>query len=428
MRERCTVLVIGSGGREHALAWKIAQSRNCEHVYCAPGNGGTSGSADSKISNVGIATSDFEGIRDFCKVERVDIVVVGPDNPLADGIVDFLEMHDIRTFGPRKDAARLEWSKSFAKQYLSKIRIPTARYAVCENIEEAERTVRENAWARVVKADGLALGKGVFVCDDVEQSVSAVNALFADHKKVVIEERLVGEEISLLTLCDGNTVRPMLPCRDHKRRFDEDRGPNTGGMGAFAPVEVSAKLLAAIDQRVLKPLEKALAEEKDFTYKGVLYIGLLIVQEGADLIPYVLEFNSRFGDPETQTLLPLLKSDLLHLLWSCTDGSLDKHTIEWYDKSSCCVVAATKPYPESSSKGSPITINTLPNDTVIFQAGTSLDGSQLVTNGGRILAVTAIDDYLDAARNRAYEALQGIQFPGMDYRRDIAARKTASCL
>jgi phosphoribosylamine--glycine ligase len=431
------ILVIGGGGREHALCWKISQSPLAKDIYCAPGNGGTA--TNNKTSNVNLDPLDFKGIADFCLDKKIDLVVVGPDNPLAEGIVDYLEDKSIRTFGPNKRAAQLESSKSFAKQFMTKANIPTAKYHICHSVEEGMGIVTNNSWARVIKVDGLALGKGVFVCDNVEEARSALSTIFTQAvfgesgKKVVIEERLSGEEISLLTFCDGKTLTPMMPCQDHKRRFDNDKGPNTGGMGAYAPVSLYSQCQQEIKQEVLKPLQDALANELlATTYRGILYIGLMITKSGDNYKPYVLEFNARFGDPECQTLMPLLTSDLLPILWSCTGSTLSTQSIEWSAQSSCCVVAVTNKYPEESSRDKPITIKNLPSNVVLFHAGTRLGSQsskdlQPVTNGGRILSVTGLGDNLEQATDAAYQALSNITFDDISYRNDIARRRTASC-
>ncbi|HEY9867889.1 MAG TPA: phosphoribosylamine--glycine ligase [Candidatus Obscuribacterales bacterium] len=442
------VLVIGGGGREHALCWKITQSPFAERVYCAPGNGGTA--TTYGVTNVDLCLSDFPAIVEFSRQQAIDLIVVGPDNPLAEGIVDSLEDAGLRVFGPRREAARLEWSKSFAKHFMTRHGIPTARYAVTNSLDMARQALREDPGLRVVKVDGLALGKGVFVCDSEKEAVEALSIVLAEKrfgdagKRVVIEERLQGEEISLLALCDGRRLVPLLPSRDHKRRFDKDCGPNTGGMGAYAPAELYEQCRQQVEQKVLQPIRKALASG-ELRYKGVLYIGLMITTAGSGnassgkrrslagasagtvFEPYVLEFNARFGDPETQAILPLLSSDLLPALWACTEGTLDKVALEWSGQAACCVVAAAGDYPEGSSRGEPIELADLPPHTVAFHAGTRLADGQIVTNGGRIIAVTGTGPSLELARDRAYEGIAKIGFKGMDYRRDIAERALRTC-
>ncbi len=429
------VLVVGGGGREHAICWKLAQSPSVLQIYCAPGNGGTA--QEAKTKNVEIAVMDFAGLGAFCKKESVDLVVVGPDDPLAAGLVDHLEAEGLRVFGPRKELAQLEASKAFAKHFMVEHKMPTARFIVAENHQDAVDAVQEHPWARVIKADGLALGKGVFVCDGEEQAIDAVNAIFRERKfgdagnRVVLEERISGEEMSLLLFCDGKRFLPMPALQDHKRRFDGDLGPNTGGMGAYSPVELYRRCHQEIDEQVLEPLRKAL-KLPAFNYKGVLFIGLMVASRKVDdrriYQPYVLEFNARFGDPETQAILPLMESDLLDVLLACTTGKLNEVELQWSSQASCCVVAAAESYPESSSRGEKITISTLPADATVFHAGTKIEDGKLVTNGGRILAVTAVAGTLDAAVSCAYCALHKVSFDSIAYRKDIAKRSGAACL
>lgn len=435
------VLVVGGGGREHAICWKLSLSTRVEKIFCAPGNGGTA--KCEKTENIDIAAMDFDKLIAFAKDKAIDLVVIGPDNPLAEGIVDSMEAAGLRVFGPNKSQAKLEWSKAHAKEVLNQLNIATARFATANSQQTAEAIVKANQWARVVKADGLALGKGVFVCASEDEALQALNTIYKSgrfsDKKVVIEEMLSGEEISLLSLCDGKTLTPLLPSQDHKRRFDDDLGPNTGGMGAYAPVQLYEKHKEAIQSKILEPLQKALAEGK-LNFKGVLYIGLLMHQEsGADKSskkapePYVLEFNARFGDPETQTILPLLQSDLFDALYSCTDQTLDQQKLLWSKQSSCCVIGAAQGYPDSSSKGETITFpanETSETDEIIFQAGTKLlntaGGEQTVTDGGRIFAAVGLADNMAEARERAYKLIATVECQSLDYRRDIAKRE-ATC-
>lgn len=428
------VAVIGSGGREHALAFSLSQSALAGKIFCLPGNGGTA--RMEKVENVNIQVDQFQEIADFAKENSIDLIVVGPDNPLADGIVDFLEAKNLRVFGPTKESAKLEWSKAYAKRFMSDCELPTACYEIVDNAADGEEIVRNSSWARVIKVDGLALGKGVFVADNEDEALAALNTIFNDNKfgkageQVVIEERLEGEELSLLILCDGKTLVPLAPCQDHKRRLEGDRGPNTGGMGAYSPVSLYDKCRNEISSLVLAPLQKAL-DNGILKYKGVLYAGLMVASKSdgsGGYIPYVLEFNARFGDPETQALLPRLDSDLLPVLWACTDGTLAAVEVKWKKKASCCVVAVGRDYPESSSKGKEITIGSLPDDVFLFQAGTRFDGGKLTTNGGRVLSVTALGDNMESAKELAYRALSSISFDDMDYRKDIAWRAAGTCL
>jgi phosphoribosylamine--glycine ligase len=436
-RNDLTVMVIGSGGREHAICWKLAQSKHVKRILCAPGNGGTAG--EKKTTNFDIPVLKFDQLTELAKNEQVDLIVVGPDDPIAAGAVDHFQSHGLRVFGPRQAAARLESSKVFAKEFMVAQRIPTARYLVFEDLKEALNAVQEHPWARVIKADGLALGKGVFVCDSVAEATDALNAIFRERRfgeagrRIVIEEKLVGEELSLLMFCDGKRLVPMPASRDHKRRLDGDRGPNTGGMGAFSPVELYKACKNEIETQVLAPLRRAL-QSRTFDYQGVLYAGLMIEPKGGNggeriYQPYVLEFNARFGDPETQALLPLLNSDLLPILWACTEGKLHELEIEWSKQASCCVVAAADTYPESGSKDERITLpKAAMADCHIFQAGTKSVNDGVVTNGGRVLAVTGVDATLDKASTRAYQALAQISFSGMSFRKDIGRGAAASCL
>jgi len=430
------VLVVGGGGREHAIAWKLAQSGKVARIFCAPGNGGTA--CEAKTSNVDIGVMDFPKLAEFAKKEKVDLVVVGPDDPIADGAVDYFEAQGLQAFGPSKKAAQLEASKVFAKEFMVEHHIPTARYLVFDNLQQAVDAVREHPWARVIKADGLALGKGVFVCDDADEACSALHAIFRERRfgdagrKVLLEERLNGEELSLLMFCDGKRLVTMPASRDHKRRFDGDRGPNTGGMGAYSPVDLYKHCESAIEEQVLEPLRKVL-QSRQFEYKGVLYVGLMIQikhdDQGKSLYqPYVLEFNARFGDPETQAILPLLKSDLSDIFLACCDGTLAQLDLEWSKEASCCVVAAAETYPESGSRGEAITLGKLPADTFVFQAGTSGQCGKLITNGGRVLSVVGVAPGLEAAAERAYAGLTRVSFSGMAYRKDIARRATSACL
>lgn len=438
--DKLKVLVVGGGGREHALCGKLAQSSHVAQIYCAPGNGGTA--TTDKTENVNIGVMDIEAQTEFCRDKQIDLVVMGPDDPIAAGAVDHLENAGFRVFGPRKRAAQLEASKAFAKDFMVDTRIPTARYIVCDELQAAIDVVTEHPWARVIKVDGLALGKGVFVCDTAEEATQALHSIFRERKfgdagkRVVIEEKLQGEELSLLLFCDGKRLEPMPACQDHKRRFDGDRGPNTGGMGAYSPVELYDRCHVEIDQQVLEPLRKAL-QDGSLDYKGVIFIGIMVesrnLGEGESeriYQPYVLEFNARFGDPETQTLMPLLNSDLAEVLWACTDGKLSSVELEWRREASCCVVACGDKYPETSSKGEHITVEAakLSADTFIFHAGTKLEGDKLMTNGGRVLAVTAVRGSLSEAIDAAYQGIEHVSFKDMAFRKDIARRAGAACL
>ncbi len=416
------VLVIGGGGREHALVWKIAQSDRVGRVYCAPGNGGTA--FESKTENVAIGVGEFEKLSQFAMEKKCELVVIGPDNPLADGIVDHMEQRGLKVFGPRKQSARLEASKSHAKEKMTELGIPTARFEVFKDKLKALEFAKTNDWARVVKDDGLALGKGVVVCDTASEVEAALERMLTPQgdSVVIVEEKLVGEELSLFLIIDGKNSLTLAASQDHKRRLDGDKGPNTGGMGAYSPVPLYEANKKAIDEKVVGPIVKALADGR-LNYKGVLFIGIMM----ADDIPYVLEFNARFGDPETQAILPRLKSDIVPLLLASVEGTLPSVSLEWDSRFSCCVVACADDYPEGSSKGKPITIGTLPPDTYLFQAGTAVNNEVVTTNGGRVLSIVALDDDPQLAQEKAYQALRNVSFEGMDYRKDIAWRVATKC-
>ncbi|HEY9734494.1 MAG TPA: phosphoribosylamine--glycine ligase [Drouetiella sp.] len=420
------VLVIGSGGREHALAWKIARNEHVEKIFCAPGNGGTA--TESKCENVPIGVMDFAALESFALDNKIDLVVVGPDNPLAEGIVDHLEKAHLRVFGPTREQAKLEWSKAHAKKFMDRLGLPTPRYLICNSHQEAKNAAAENSWAQVVKVDGLALGKGVFVCDNQTEVESALNQIFSEKtfgtagETVLLEEKIVGEELSLLMLCDGKHLVELAPCQDHKRRFDGDTGPNTGGMGAYSPVALYDRYKSQIQTNIVEPLAKAL-ETGALSFKGVLYAGIIVSESG----PEVLEFNARFGDPETQALMPRLQSDLLEALWACTCQSLNEVEMRWSVDKSCCVVAVGEHYPASSSKGEVITTAQHPN-TVLYQAGTRYADGKVLTDGGRVLNVVATAPTLEEAASTCYAALDKIAFKGMAYRKDIARRAFKQCL
>lgn len=450
------VMVIGGGGREHAICWKLTQSPLLNELICLPGNGGTASlpkttnmetisvnSPDGSTREVNVRdlnAKDFPTVAQFARDRQIDLVVIGPDNPLADGIVDVLEDAGLRVFGPRQASARLESSKAHAKEFMVIHGIPTARHVTLDSHEDAVDFIRGNEWARVVKVDGLALGKGVFVCDNETETRDALQIIFRENrfgesgKKVVLEERLMGEEVSLLMFCDGKTLVPMPASQDHKRRFDGDKGPNTGGMGVFAPVDLYARCRDSIERDVIAPLRKAL-ENGSLKYKGVLYVGILVVNEGlhgdpmspGGLKPYVLEFNARFGDPETQVILPLLESDLLQVLWSCTDGTLAEQSINWSNSAACCVIACADAYPEGSSRGEEIRLGDSKNGTIIFHSGTKLDGNRLLSAGGRVLGVTALGRSLNEAIEHAYEGIKSVSFKDMAYRKDIGRRTLSGC-
>lgn len=420
------ILVVGSGGREHALAWKIAKSDLVKKIYCAPGNAGTAAIAQ----NVDIGSEDIEALAQFALDNGIDLTVVGPEAPLAEGIVDLFESKGLKAFGPGKAAAQLESSKTFAKHIMEKYGIPTAQGKTFTDIEGAKAYVKQLGAPLVVKADGLAAGKGVFVCASEEEALKAVDSLMNDvifgdaGTKVVVEECLKGEEASFIALTDGKTVLPLPTSQDHKRAFDNDQGPNTGGMGAYSPAPVLDFMLRrrAMDE-VMIPAVKGMASEGT-PFKGVLYAGLMI--HGNEI--KVLEFNVRLGDPETQPILMRLKSDLVPLMEACVEGTLHKFKTEIDPRSTLCVVMAAGGYPGSYDKGA--VIDGLDDaaalsDTTVFHAGTALKEGQVTANGGRVLGVTALGDTVKDAMDKAYEACEKISWKDSFYRKDIGARAIA---
>ena len=417
------ILVIGGGGREHTLAWKLAESNKVEKLFAIPGNPGMAKVAECVE---GISLEDNDRIVEFARQAAIDMVVVGPEAPLTNGLVDALEEAGIRAFGPRRDAAELEGSKSFAKKMMEKYNIPTAKFKVFTNAEEARTYVREEGAPIVIKADGLAAGKGVVVAQTVEEAISAVNNIMEDKSfgaagsRVVIEECMVGEEASLLAFTDGETIVPMVSSQDHKRAYDGDQGPNTGGMGTYAPAPVmTPDMVEQAVEKVLKPIIAGMRAEGR-TYKGCLYAGLMITEEG----PRVVEFNARFGDPETQVVLPLLKSDLAVIMQACCEGTLDQQKIEWSDGAAVCVVLASGGYPGSYMKGAPIhgLEEAEAEGAMVFHAGTALKDDRIVTSGGRVLGVVAEACDIKSAVDKAYAGVEKIHFQGVQYRKDIAHR------
>lgn len=413
------VLIIGSGGREHALAWKLAQSSRVGKLYVAPGNGGTNQIAE----NVLINSSDISGLARFAEKNTIDLTVVGPDDPLALGVVNVFQAKGLRIFGPTQSAAEIEWLKVFAKELMREKGIPTASFSVFKKYDEALTYIYERGAPIVVKASGLALGKGAYVCKTLKEAESALAEIMIKrvHKdagnEVIIEKFIDGKEISIHAFCDGKNYVLLPSSKDYKLAFDNDEGKNTGGMGAVAPVPlVTAEILQEIDEIIVRPILKALAEcGRPFT--GLLYPGLKITSSGLK----VLEFNARFGDPETQSYMRLLKTDLFDILEACVDGTLSKLKIEWYSGFAACVVIASGGYPDAYKKGVPIygvaEAERVPG-IVVFHAGTSFT-DKLRTSGGRVLGITAIGDTLPDALYRAYEAARLIKFEGIHYRRDI---------
>ena len=413
------ILVIGSGGREHALYWKLSESPQTEQIYAIPGNPGMGAS-------VAIALDDHAAILHFVKEHEIGLVVVGPEVPLMNGLVDELEAAGIRAFGPRANAAEIEGSKSFAKDLMKKYGIPTARYEVFTAAEPARAYIRQEGAPIVVKADGLAAGKGVIVAMTEQEALDAVDAIMEDHSfgdagaRVVIEEFMEGEEASLLAFTDGTTIRPMISAQDHKRAYDGDRGPNTGGMGTYAPAPVmTPEMTERAVEEVLKPTIAAMAKEGR-VYRGCLYLGLMVTADG----PKVVEFNARFGDPETQVVLPLLDSDLVAIMCACADGTLADVPIRWKDGAAVCVVLASGGYPGHYDKGQEIhgLADAEAMGALVFHAGTAMKDGKLVTNGGRVLGVVGRGTDISSAVDSAYAAATKISFKDAYYRKDIAHR------
>ena len=418
------VLLIGGGGREHTLAWKISQSPRVKKLYCAPGNGGIAALAEC----VPIKGMDIDGIASFAKSEEIDMVVVAPDDPLGAGMVDALETAGIRAFGPTKAAAAIESSKVFSKNLMKKYSIPTAGYEVFENSDEAMDYLAKISYPVAIKADGLALGKGVILAQNYDQAAKAVKDMMSDRvfgsagDRIIVEEFLTGPEVSILAFTDGKTLVQMVSSQDHKRALDNDEGLNTGGMGTFSPSRLYTNELSELcSQSIFLPTVEAMNREGR-KFKGVLYFGLMLTKDG----PKVIEYNSRFGDPEAQVVLPHLKTDIIDIFDAIIDERLDTIKIEWDDKAAVCVILASGGYPEKYTKGYEITgIDQAEKEAAVtvFHAGTKLESGKYYTAGGRVLGVTAVADSIDNARQKAYAAVDKISFEGMQYRRDIGIKK-----
>jgi phosphoribosylamine--glycine ligase len=417
------ILVVGGGGREHALVWKIAQSPLVEKVYCAPGNPGTAQLAE----NLPIRADEVGKLLEFAWNERIDLTVVGPEQPLSLGMVDVFQNHDLKIFGPSQEAALIEGSKAFSKDLMLKYNVPTAAYGVFSDIPAAEAFIDRTGLPIVIKADGLAAGKGVIIAQTRQEAVETVkdmlsgNAFGSAGSRVVIEEFLTGEEASFLAITDGKNIIPLASAQDHKAIFDGDLGPNTGGMGAYSPAPVVTREIHEIAMRdVLRPTVDGMAAEGR-PYRGVLYAGLM-VKDGQ---VKTLEFNARFGDPECQPLLMRMKSDIVPLLLAVASGDISGMEIQWHDKAAVCVVMAAEGYPGEYRKGD--TISGLSDaakleDVYVFHAGTALEEGRCVTNGGRVLGVTAMGDTVEGAITRAYEAVDAISWSGVQFRRDIGRK------
>ena len=411
------VLVVGSGGREHTLVWKISQSRKVDKIYCAPGNGGIKELAEL----VNIKADDVDALLSFAKENKIDLTIVGPEVSLVKGIVDIFQKEGLKIFGPTKELAMLEGSKVFAKEAMTKFGLPTADFKVFDDPEDAKKYLNEKGAPIVVKADGLAAGKGVIVAKTVEEAETAIEDIMVKKifggagDRLILENCLEGEEASILVFSDGKNIAPLVSAQDHKRIFDNDEGPNTGGMGAYSPAPVvSGEIFNDIIDKVFRPMITGLAKQGKY-YKGVLYGGLMMTKHG----PMVLEFNVRFGDPETQAILPRLKSDLVDVAIACIEGNLDKINLEWDERSCLCIVAASKGYPGSYEKHKKISGLEDVKDGMVFHAGTVSENGNIFTNGGRVLGVAGLGSDIKSAKLKAYEAAGKIKFDGIYYRKDI---------
>lgn len=414
------VLIVGSGGREHAIAWAVSKSSKVEKIYCAPGNAGI----ESLAECLDIRAMELEKLADFAEENRIDLTIIGMDDPLVAGVVDIFEKRGLRVFGPRKNAAILEGSKAFAKDLMKKYNIPTAVYETFDKPEEAVKYLETSSYPIVLKTDGLALGKGVLICQTKEEAIEGVKTLMLDKQfgsagdKIVIEEFLVGREVSVLCFCDGTHILPMTSAQDHKRAKDGDKGLNTGGMGTFSPSPFyNDEVKEFCETYVYQPSIDAMKKEgRDFV--GIMFLGLILTEKG----PKLLEYNARFGDPEAQVVLPRMKNDMVEVIEACIDGTLDKITLEFEDNAAVCVILASDGYPEKYEKGKLINgLEAFENkeDYYIFHAGTQKTEQGIVTNGGRVLGVTAKGNNLKEARKNAYEAVNWVKFSNKYYRSDI---------
>lgn len=416
------ILVIGSGGREHALCWKLSQSPKAEEIYCSPGNGGTSTCA----TNVDIDISEHRNVIDFCKEKGIDLVVVGPEAPLAVGLADDLEAENIKVFGPSYAGARMESSKIFAKEIMGRYNVPTASFRVFDDFKKAWEHINTMTVPMVVKAYGLAAGKGVIIAQTTEEAVSAAERMLVEKEfgsagqRIIVEEFLEGEEASIIVVTDGENIIPLATSQDHKRVFDGDKGPNTGGMGAYSPAPViDSELEAEIMKKIIRPTVEGMKNE-GINYKGVLYAGIMMTADG----PKVLEYNVRFGDPETQAILPRMKSDLADLLMATAEGDLSGIKVEWDPRECVCVVLTAGGYPAGYEKGNEITgiMDAANEGAIVFHAGTRTEDGIPVTSGGRVLGVAGLGEGIRQAVSNAYNAADKIHFDGMHYRKDIGYR------
>lgn len=415
------VLVIGGGGREHTLIWKLKQSPLVKEIYCAPGNAGT-----GKIAkNVDISSNNIEKLVEFSREMKIDLTIVGPEEPLVNGIVDKFRENGLKVIGPTKEAAQLEGSKAFAKEFMKKYNIPTAQYDEVTSFEEASIAIKKYSYPVVIKADGLAAGKGVFICENKDEALNAIKSLLDEKilgdagNNIVIEEFLYGIETSILCFIDGNTIIPMVSSQDHKRVFDGDQGEMTGGMGTYSPNYVYTEEIAKqVEKEILQPTLIGIQKE-EMDYRGIIFIGLMITEEG----PKVLEYNVRFGDPETQVVLPRLETDLVEILNNIVDRKLKGTNIDWSEEGAVCVILASGGYPNKYEKGLEIKgLEKLDNNLLIFHSGTAEYGEKIVTNGGRVLSVVGRGKTVEKARENVYENIDKISFKGSFYRKDIGVK------
>ncbi|SFM06876.1 phosphoribosylamine--glycine ligase [Paenibacillus sp. 1_12] len=414
------ILVVGGGGREHAICWALKKSSKVQELYCAPGNGGIAGVAEC----VPIQVNQFAEIAEFAVDHAIDLVVIGPDDPLSEGIVDYLEAKQLTVFGPRQNAAIIESSKVFSKELFKKYNIPTAAYESFDNYEAALEYLHSQQIPIVIKADGLAAGKGVIIPQSMEEAEKALHDIMVakifgeSGNQVVIEEFMTGQEMSILSFVDGNVVRPMVAAQDHKTVFDNDKGPNTGGMGTYSPLpHIDPSIIDEAIEKIIKPTAAAMVSEGR-PFRGILFAGLMLTPQG----PRTIEFNARFGDPEAQVVLPRLKTDLLDIFLAAINGQLGQMDIQWSDEAAVCVVIASEGYPGPYPKGLPIEGLDDVQDALVFHAGTALKDNKIVTNGGRVLGVTALGSDIADARAKAYAAAELIQFQGKHSRTDIAKK------
>jgi len=412
------ILVIGSGGREHTLVWKIAQSPRVTEIYCAPGNAGIA----SIATCVDISVDNISELIKFAEENRIDLTVVGPEAPLVAGIVDEFQKKGLKVFGPDKAAAQIEGSKVFSKNLMKKYDIPTAQYEVFENAEDALDYIDSQDKPMVVKAEGLAAGKGVIIAKDKSEAVEAVKSMMVDKTfgeaacRIVIEEFMEGPEVTVLSFCDGKTIKTMVSSRDYKRVYDNNEGPNTGGMGAISPAPLYDDIREIVEDNIIQKTIKALDDE-GIVYKGILYTGLMLTADG----PKVLEYNCRFGDPETQVVVPRLKTDLVDIMEAVVEGKLEEMPIEWKEEKALCVVTASGGYPGAYETGKAITgiKEAEESGAMVFHAGTSNKNGEIVTSGGRVMGITALGEDTDKARAKAYEAVSKMHFEGIHFRTDI---------